>query len=229
MSSYSTRCQPYILAHLGALNVLADMVSRWVNENYKKPKDKLIQLIVSVKSKEVDPVTDDTHPTNLKDYIDQMGKYRIFFLNPYYKRKQKHTTENEVLNLYKKVKPSLDTLEKDKGKLVIPLELVLRLVVYKQIASVYPSKTVELEKLNTHFIFKLPFNIKLENLANELHRQCAHCIRIPALIRTPYYKTELGRSRGSLLRLDFLHVSNEGYFLFILDDSTRKISLTYCE
>eukprot|EP00924_Labyrinthula_sp_SR-Ha-C_P003638 snap_masked-scaffold_3-processed-gene-1.14-mRNA-1 protein AED:1.00 eAED:1.00 QI:0/0/0/0/1/1/2/0/1179 len=234
LGSYPSRREFNIFHIKGELNVLADIVSRWGNPNYEEPPNKTIQLnaynLRKKKKKNYNNSADDEESSeSLQEYLKKMDQDRLSFLNPYYKGGWKRINEQELLSLQRKLEPTLTILKKVNDKIFIPLSLVQRLIVHNHIALGHPSQTLKLNELNKYYYFELPYGIKLEDLIKELHRQCIHCVRVPSLIRTPHHSTDLGEKRGDVLRLEILYISNEGYILVLLDNATRKISLTYCK
>eukprot|EP00924_Labyrinthula_sp_SR-Ha-C_P015671 snap_masked-scaffold_4-processed-gene-6.8-mRNA-1 protein AED:1.00 eAED:1.00 QI:0/-1/0/0/-1/1/1/0/336 len=141
-------------------------------------------------------------------------------MNPYYKEPWKRFEE---LNQEKPMKVNVD------GKIEVPAERLVDVVVHNHIFMVHPPESREVEQLQRYYSFK-SFEKKrvIREVIQGLHRICVHCNWNPALIRTPHHLTDLGSKRGAVLRADFLYVNSAGYILVLLDDLTRKVSLKFC-
>eukprot|EP00924_Labyrinthula_sp_SR-Ha-C_P016353 snap_masked-scaffold_6-processed-gene-0.27-mRNA-1 protein AED:1.00 eAED:1.00 QI:0/0/0/0/1/1/2/0/358 len=163
----------------------------------------------------------------LKTYLEKMDVERLSIMNPFYSGKWKRLTEAEIFKEPKKSEPDLSVLKRNGPLIVIPESLSHNIIVHNHIYMGHPSLSSELKELKRRYGIKLPGGFDLEKILKELHRRCIHCVRIPALIHTPYHETPLGDKRGAILRADFLHINAKGYVLVLMDDATRKFSLRY--
>eukprot|EP00924_Labyrinthula_sp_SR-Ha-C_P010791 snap_masked-scaffold_35-processed-gene-1.22-mRNA-1 protein AED:1.00 eAED:1.00 QI:0/-1/0/0/-1/1/1/0/83 len=80
-----------------------------------------------------------------KEYL-KMTEDQLQFLSLYYKGEWLGVTEKPLLNLEKKRKPSLTTLEKKKERIITPLKLIPRLVTHNHVAIAHALNTMGVDK-----------------------------------------------------------------------------------